>query len=96
MEPSTIITITSVISILIALTAASYGFVNHYHKAQSDLQKTFIIKFAFGLVFYLALSFALVFWLQSSMAVTVIAMIVPAFIIATKTKYKAITSTVTS
>ncbi len=96
MEPSTIVTITSVVSILTALTATTYGFINHYQKAQSDSQKTFIIKLAFGLVFYLTLGFALVFWLQSSMAVTVIVMTVPAFIIATKTKYKAIRSTVTS
>jgi len=95
MESSTIITITSVISILIALTAASYGFINHYQKAQSNLLKSFIVKLAFGLVFYLALSFALVLSLQSSMAVVVIIMTVPAFILAIKTNYKAITSTKT-
>lgn len=93
MESSTTITITSLISILIALTAASYGFINHYQQAESDLQKNFIIKLALGLMLYLALSFALVLWLQSSMAIVVIVMTVPAFIIATKTKYNAIIST---
>ena len=93
MESSTIITITSVISILFALTAASYGFINHYHKTRSGLQKNFIVKLAFGLTLYLALSFSLVFWLQPSMAIVVIAMTVPAFIIATKAKYNAITNT---
>ena len=93
MEPSTVITITSVISILIALTAARYGFINHYQKAQSDLQKNFIIKLALGLTSYLALSFVLVLSLQSSMAILVIIMTVPAFIIATKTKYNTIANT---
>ncbi|MGB0833868.1 MAG: hypothetical protein ACPGR2_05070 [Psychrobium sp.] len=93
MESSTIINITTVISILIALTAASYGFINHYQQAESDLQKTFIIKFALGLTFYLALSFVLVLWLQSSMAIVAIVMTVPAFTFTAKAKYNLINRT---